>query len=68
MVQGDDKMKDVIEDHRIKTMAVAEKQSKEIQDAAYQTVKTLQDMIEEKNKQLKRKEEQIERLREQMKQ
>ena len=59
--------KDAIEDHRIKTMAAAEKQSKEIQDAAYQTVKTLKDMLEQKNTQLKRKEEQIERLRDQMK-
>jgi len=63
----DEVLKDAIEDHRVKTMAVAEKQSKEIQEAAYQTVKTLQDMIEQKNEQLKRKEDQIERLREQMK-
>ena len=61
-------LKDAIEDHRLKTLAVAEKEQKEISDAAYQTVKTLQEMIEQKNEQLKRKEENIERLREQMKQ
>lgn len=60
-------LKDAIEDHRIKTLAVAEKEQKEISDAAYQTVKTLQEMIEQKNEQLKRKEENITRLREQMK-
>ena len=42
-------LKDAIEDHRLKTLAVAEKEQKEISDAAYQTVKTLQDMIEAKN-------------------
>ena len=61
-------LKDAIEDHRIQTLAAAEKEQKEITDAAYQTVKTLQEMIEQKNEQLKRKEENIERLREQMKQ
>ena len=61
-------LKDAIEDHRLKTLAVAEKEQKEISDAAYQTVKTLQEMIEQKNEQLKRKEENITRLREQMKQ
>ena len=60
-------LKDAIEDHRLKTLAVAEKEQKEISDAAYQTVKTLQEMIEQKNDQLKRKEENMERLREQMK-
>ena len=59
-------LKDAIEEHRIKTMAVHEKEQKEISEAAYQTVKTLQDMIEQKNEQLKRKEENIERLRDQM--
>ena len=39
-------LKDAIEDHRLKTLAVAEKEQKEISDAAYQTVKTLQEMIE----------------------
>lgn len=34
-------LKDAIEDHRLKTLAVAEKEQKEISDAAYQTVKTL---------------------------
>ena len=34
-------LKDAIEDHRLKALAVAEKEQKEISDAAYQTVKTL---------------------------
>ena len=37
----DSVLKDAIEDHRLKTLAVAEKEQKEISDAAYQTVKTL---------------------------
>ena len=59
----DEVLKDAVEAHRIQTLAVAEKEQKEISDAAYQTVKTLQEMIEQKNEQLKRKEENIERLR-----
>ena len=65
-LSGDAVLKDAIEDHRLKTMAVHEKEQQEISKAAYQTVKTLQDMIEQKNDQLKRKEENIERLRDQM--
>ncbi len=60
-------LKDTIEDHRIKTLDVARKEQKEISDAAYQTVKTLQEMIEQKNQQLKRKEANIEDLRNKMK-
>ena len=59
-------LKDTIEDHRLKINAAAQKDQVEIKKAAYQTVKTLQDMIEQKNEQLKRKEENIERLRTQM--
>ena len=56
-------LQDQIEDHRLKTLAVAEKEQKEISDAAYQTVKTLQDMINQKNEQLRNKEEAIKGLR-----
>ena len=56
-------MKDAIEDHRIKTLKIAENEQKEVQAAAHQTVKTLQDMIEQKNEQLRRKEANIENLR-----
>ncbi len=60
-------LKDTIEDHRIKTLDVARKEQKEISDAAYQTVKTLQEMIEQKNNWLQRKEANIEELRNKMK-
>lgn len=56
-------LKDAIEDHRIKTLKIAENEQKEVQAAAHQTVKTLQDMIEQKNEQLRRKEANIENLR-----
>lgn len=36
-------------------------------DAAYQTIKTMQEMLDQKNEQLKRKEEHIQNLRDEMK-
>ena len=36
-------------------------------DAAYQTIKTMQEMLDQKNEQLKRKEDHIQNLREDMK-
>ena len=36
-------------------------------DAAYQTIKTMQEMLDQKNEQLKRKEDHIQNLREEMK-
>ena len=36
-------------------------------DAAYQTIKTMQEMLDQKNEQLKRKEDHIESLRSEMK-
>ena len=36
-------------------------------DAAYQTIKTMQEMLDQKNEQLKRKEDHIESLRAEMK-
>lgn len=64
----DEVLKDVIDEYKVKILAQHENEQKEISDAAYQTIKTLQDMIEQKNEQLKKKEENIVRLRDQMKQ
>ena len=36
-------------------------------DAAYQTIKTMQEMLDQKNEQLKRKEDHIQNLRDEMK-
>ena len=41
-------------------------ESKEMADAAYQTIKTLNEMLEQKKKQLKTKEDQIDQLRKDM--
>lgn len=40
-----------------------DKESQEMADAAYQTIKTLNEMLEQKNEQIRSKEEQIDRLR-----
>jgi alcohol dehydrogenase class IV len=46
--------------------AANDKDSKEMADAAYQTITTLNEMLEQKKQQVRSKEEQIDRLREQM--
>lgn len=63
---GEDGLKDVIEEQRTKFQAAHNQESKEMADAAYQTIKTLNEMLEQKKAQVKSKEEQIERLRQQM--
>lgn len=42
-------LKDAIEEHRTKTTQASAKEQKEMADAAYQTIKTLQDMLDNKN-------------------
>lgn len=51
-VVNEQRNKGANEDHRIKIMEIAKKEQQEVTEAAYQTVKTLQDMLEQKNKQL----------------
>ena len=59
-------MKEAIDEHNFKQNQVHEKENKEMADAAYQTIKTMQEMLDQKNDQLKRKEEHIANLRDQM--
>jgi len=64
---GEDGMQDdVLEAQRVKFQAVHEQENKEMADAAYQTIKTLNEMLEQKKTQVRSKEEQIERLRQQL--
>ena len=63
---GEEGMKDVMEEQRIKFQAVHDQENKEMADAAYQTIKTLNEMLEQKKIQLKSKEDQIDKLRQQM--
>ena len=63
---GEEGMKDVMEEQRIKFQAVHDQENKEMADAAYQTIKTLNEMLEQKKIQLRSKEDQIDKLRQQM--
>jgi hypothetical protein len=56
----------VIEEHKFKQNLVHEKENKEMADAAYETIKTMQVMLDQKNEQLKKKEDHIANLRDQM--
>jgi hypothetical protein len=58
---------EAVEEHRVKTMQAAEQERDEMLDAAHTTVKTLQEMIDSKDKQLRGKDEQIQKLRDEMK-
>lgn len=62
----DEVLKDAISEHRAKTSVTNDKQQSEMQDAAYQTIKTLQDMLDNKNAAIRAKEEQMAKLRMQM--
>ena len=42
-------MKEVIDEHNFKQTQVHEKENKEMADAAYQTIKTMQEMLNQKN-------------------
>lgn len=45
----DEMLKDAIEEHRAKNIEATDKEAREMADAAYQTIKTLQDMLDAKN-------------------
>jgi len=67
MVMGDDAgARDQFEHERVKFQAVHDQENKEMADAAYQTIKTLNEMLEQKKTQVRSKEEQIEKLRQQL--
>ena len=55
-----------MEEQRVKFQEVHDRESKEMADAAYQTIKTLNEMLEQKKVQLRAKEEHIDKLRQQM--
>lgn len=59
----DELLKDAISEHRAKTSQVSEREQKEMADAAYQTIKTLQDMLDNKNAAIRSKEDQITKMR-----
>lgn len=61
-------MKDTIEQQKLKYTQVHEQEAKEIADAAQQMVKTLNELLDSKNEQLRNKEAQIEAMRLQMQQ
>ena len=66
VAEGEDALKGVMEQERVKFQAAHDQESKEMADAAYQTIKTLREMLEQKKTQVRSKEEQIDRLREQL--
>jgi hypothetical protein len=53
----DEQAKDRQEEQRITLQSAHNQESKEMADAAYQTIKTLNEMLEQKKKQLKTKED-----------
>jgi hypothetical protein len=63
---GGDGREDALEEQRVQGQAVHDQESKEMADAAYQTIKTLREMLEQKKTQVRSKEDQIDRLRQQM--
>ncbi len=56
-LQDDEKIREAIEGTRVKIDQVHEQEAKEMAEAAAQMVKTLQQMLEQKNEQLRGKEE-----------
>jgi hypothetical protein len=56
-LQDDEKIREAIEGTRVKVDQVHEQEAKEMAEAAAQMVKTLQQMLEQKNDQLRSKEE-----------
>ena len=64
----DDTTNEVIEEHKFKQNLAHEKENKEMADAAYETIKTMQVMLDQKNEQLKKKEDHIANLRDHMRQ
>ena len=60
-------IKEAIDETIMKQNQVKQQENKEMADAAYQTIKTMQEMLDQKNEQLKRKEDHIQNLRDEMK-
>ena len=65
---GDEAVNAALVDQRIKFQKEHERENTEMADAAYQTIQTLNEMLQQKKKQISTKDEQIKNLREQMQQ
>jgi len=66
MGKGDEGWKEIVEEQKVKFSALHEQENKEMADAAYQTIKTLREMLEQKKTQVRSKEDMIDKLRQQM--
>lgn len=66
LLSEDEKIKDIIDSNKVKIDQMHEKESQEMAQAAYKTIKTLQELVETKNTQCKRKEEIIKELKDKM--
>lgn len=66
LLNEDEKMKDIIESNKVKIDQMHEKESQEMAQAAYKTIKALQELNDTKNNQLKRKDEIIKELKERL--
>ena len=64
--QDDDDMAEAIKNLRFKQNQVHEKEFREMADGAQQTIKTMQEMIQQKNEYIRKKEDHITNLRDQM--
>ena len=61
-LQQDEVLREAIDKHRSKTQEIHDQESKEMAEAAYVTIKTLQEMIDQKNEQLRKKDGLIEKI------
>ena len=66
LLSEDEKIKDIIESNKVKIDEMHEKESQEMAQAAYKTIKTLQDLIDTKNNQWKRKDDIIKELKDRL--
>ena len=62
----DEKIRDIMDSNKVRIDQMHEEESREMAQAAYKTIKTLQELVEDKNKQNKRKEGIINELKQRM--
>ena len=63
----DEVIKNAIDNHRVRTTVAYEEESEEMRNAARETIKALQGMLDQKNDQIRDKDEKIHELRDTMK-
>ena len=68
LLSEDERLKDVIDSNKAKVENMHEQETKEITQAAHKTIKMLQELVENKSNQCKRKEEIIKDIQERMNQ